>query len=65
MKTIIIAIALLALAIWGGKTMFEAGNGNSDPLNVAVAPAADTQALMEMLPSGETAPADIAPAAGD
>lgn len=65
MKTIIFAIALLALAVWGGKTMFEATSGKNDQMNVAVAPAVDTQELMGMLPSGETAPADIAPAAGE
>ncbi|NBX66237.1 MAG: hypothetical protein EBQ96_04500 [Proteobacteria bacterium] len=65
MKTIIFALLLAALAIWGGKTAFEATNSKDNNINVAIAPAADTQELMGMLPSGESeTPADIAPAAG-
>lgn len=63
MKTLIVAILLVALAIWGGKTAFEATNKKVDEVAVAAAPNQGSQDLMGMLPSGES-PADIAPAAG-
>lgn len=63
MKTVVFAIVLLALAIWGGKAAIEATNRKVDEVTVAASPNQGAQELMGMLPSGET-PADIAPAAG-
>ena len=63
MKTIVFAILLVALAIWGAKTAFEATNKKVNEVTVAAAPNEGSQELMGMLPSADS-PADIAPAAG-